>query len=732
MDDMREAADDYDCPSLLCEEQEDEEEESYRGDDETGGEEVGEIEEWDTGQRGGERVEEEEENGGEMEKNGEMGEDGVTEREKESEVVVDFEEEGGEMEKRQLRKRIGRAEKEKEEEEEAVEIEDKRGSEEEMKDRRERDEKVEEEKKQKGVMEPALSLDLVGVTTDPVGMTTTTHEDSGYLSSGMGFYCPPGPLLFHTQPKPHPQPLLPSGVKRPHSVSPPPTQSLQVKVTRVYSTRRSIGYSARGRGQVLPLPLLPAVTMGDPSLLPSLPKKKTRTLYSTDQLEQLEGMFQEDHYPDGEKRKEIAATVGVTPQRIMVWFQNRRAKWRKASRSTVKPEHKQTCSRLPDPNPTPLLAPHPHPRAAAGHIAPFLPPAGLSLPPHPTTQALPSYSTLLASLSSSPTGRSGGERGLPSGPQGGSVEHLPPIMYSPPPLRRASLPLLTTFLNPPNPTPSPTPPTPQPTPTSPFFMDVLEPHPPNRDTQGLTLQTDSGSLFDYSSDLLSSSSSSVKIDPQHYLTSSHQGGATVSYQPQASRLAYLTPSPYLNPNPPEGSAPPPSYLTFGPGGGPGVVTYAAGGHTYFQAQTGGGQILLQSGIHGGITAYQSYPWDQLYSHPAVIQQRNQCSQFTTTTLGGRDHPTSSSYLPPTYYPRSHTHSQRPSHTLTHTSTQAQVLPPVSTLRHPHPRGVSAPQPRAPTPPLALLDPPTCVKAENESPPHIHSSHFHCDFSPILF
>ncbi|XP_041758021.1 homeobox protein unc-4 homolog [Coregonus clupeaformis] len=668
-----------------------------------------------------------------------MGEEGVTEREEESEVVVDFEEEGGEMEKRQLRKRKGRAEKEVKE---VVVIEDRRGreEEEEMNDRRERDreEKVEEEKKQKGVMEAALSLDLVGVTTDPISMTTTTHDDSGYLSSGMGFYCPPEPLLFHTQPKPHPQPLLPSGLKRPHSVSPPlpPTQSLQVKVTRVYSTRRSIGYSARGRGQVLPLPPLPAVTMGVPSLLPSLPKKKTRTLYSTDQLEQLEGMFQEDHYPDGEKRKEIAATVGVTPQRIMVWFQNRRAKWRKASRSTVKPEHKQTCSSLPDPNPTPLHAPHPHPSAAAGHITPFIPPAGLSLPLPPTNQALPSYSTLLASLSSSPTGRSrgGGEGGLPSGPQGGSVEHLPPIMYSPPPLRRASLPLLTTFLNPPNPTPTPPPPTPQPTPTSPFFMDVLEPHPhpPNRDTQGLTLQTDTGSLFDYSSDLLSSSSSSVKIDPQHYLTSSHQGGATVSYQPQASRLAYLTPSPYLNPNPPEGSAPPPSYLTFGPGGGPGVVTYAAGGHTYFQAQTGGGPILLQSGLHGGITAYQSYPWDQIYSHPAVFQQRNQCSQFTTTTLGSRDHPTSSSYLPPTYYPRSHTHSQRPSHTLTHTSTQAQVLPPASSLQPPLPRGASAPQPRAPTPPLALLDLPTCVKAENESPPHVHSSHFHCDFSPILF
>lgn len=39
---------------------------------------------------------------------------------------------------------------------------------------------------------------------------------------------------------------------------------------------------------------------------------------SLEQLEELEKMFQEDHYPDNEKRKEIAAVVGVTPQRIMV------------------------------------------------------------------------------------------------------------------------------------------------------------------------------------------------------------------------------------------------------------------------------------------------------------------------------------------------------------------------------------------------------------------------------
>ncbi|NXO75625.1 NOBOX protein, partial [Sitta europaea] len=65
-------------------------------------------------------------------------------------------------------------------------------------------------------------------------------------------------------------------------------------------------------------------------------KKKPRTFYSAEQLEELEKVFQEDHYPDNEKRREIAAVVGVTPQRILVWFQNRRAKWRKLQKLSIK------------------------------------------------------------------------------------------------------------------------------------------------------------------------------------------------------------------------------------------------------------------------------------------------------------------------------------------------------------------------------------------------------------
>lgn len=125
----------------------------------------------------------------------------------------------------------------------------------------------------------------------------------------------------------------------------------QMEITQVYSTRRSIRYSTRGQGQALSFSLVPALETVDSCLLPPAPKKKARTLYSTgkvsrpllptrliqrlygqfvnsglcvcvctstDQLEHLEALFHEDHYPDAEKRKVIATSVGVTPQRIMV------------------------------------------------------------------------------------------------------------------------------------------------------------------------------------------------------------------------------------------------------------------------------------------------------------------------------------------------------------------------------------------------------------------------------
>ncbi|XP_066572404.1 uncharacterized protein nobox [Amia ocellicauda] len=441
-------------------------------------------------------------------------------------------------------------------------------------------------------------------------------------------------------------------------------QPVDLKVNPVYATRRFTRYANRAKvayahyraagGGVAPGDCdgLKQDEGADSGLIPALPRKKTRTLYTTDQLEELESLFQDDHYPDGDKRKEIAAAIGVTPQRIMVWFQNRRAKWRKTEKTTLKQEKKFTGSSATVTLTTttiavPQVTNHIHlaaPTAGGGMLATV---HSQPIAPRIAMQQSQSQFSGMMLGSSSPSGMAlpahciPGEIGqaslAPPAQLGAPMDYLPSIP-SPPPLRRASLSLGTSF----NPTNH----------IIPLMLDTPESScaQPSQDSQSrenlnYSLQSESSgsntsSLCDYSEHV----GSSLKVDTQQYIHSNQGTSQLGSYQmssyppqhssllashslnpgqlPQYQRLPYLNtncpPSASLAPTPPVDSNP--SYLAFGATANNGVMTYAAGGRTFFQTQ-GGNQILLQQGVHGGITTFQAFPWSDIYG---------QTSQFAPT------------------------------------------------------------------------------------------------------
>ncbi|XP_071071623.1 LOW QUALITY PROTEIN: homeobox protein NOBOX [Dasypus novemcinctus] len=321
-------------------------------------------------------------------------------------------------------------------------------------------------------------------------------------------------------------------------------------------------------------------------------RKKTRTLYRSDQLEELEKIFQEDHYPDSDKRREIAQTVGVTPQRIMVkgagrqvWFQNRRAKWRKVEKLSGKGTKDNSTAPAPASSPCSSAAELP--------TLTTVDPGPGAFSQEPPLDTLPEPPMLLTSDQTLATART-------------QRMAVTPPLFSPPPVRRTSLPF----------------------PLDPSHASQLMPL--LLDTPGSESSNKDGPCGSWGPSITPPPSCPYleELEPQDYQKNNQPGPFQFPQAPQTQlfpqpqpQFSYLHPLPFhmphsLTPPPPEDS--------------PFALPYASNGSSsqgYFPGPPSG-QILLQP-PPGNIG---TVPWSDL-GLPELPFSSTFCPQAMGHTLG---------------------------------------------------------------------------------------------------
>jgi len=61
--------------------------------------------------------------------------------------------------------------------------------------------------------------------------------------------------------------------------------------------------------------------------------KRTRKMFNQNQIDVLEHIFEQTHYPDSSVRFNLSSKLDLSVARVQIWFQNRRAKYRKLDKA---------------------------------------------------------------------------------------------------------------------------------------------------------------------------------------------------------------------------------------------------------------------------------------------------------------------------------------------------------------------------------------------------------------
>jgi hypothetical protein len=119
-----------------------------------------------------------------------------------------------------------------------------------------------------------------------------------------------------------------NAIKMPVSTypTPPSDQSL-------YSADTSVNNSPQSNKSAQDSSLSESLSREQPVSKQSKSKRRTRTQFSKQQIDCLEAVFNKSHYPEVQMVDRLSEKLGLSIERISVWFQNRRAKFKKSKKS---------------------------------------------------------------------------------------------------------------------------------------------------------------------------------------------------------------------------------------------------------------------------------------------------------------------------------------------------------------------------------------------------------------